>query len=162
MIFALFWCINWNNVCFVGIYLTETFKVSQFPLPISREHQMSEQYQGSDDRGELDLKSGLNYPVSVSDFLALNVACSVFRSLISFRKSPWYCLPYYVQAKTTSKKRPIIVDHITFKTIHGVLLFIFILHSKSRGWVINIGFIWIFVILGGGGVLCTIFHWPWW
>ena len=33
-------------------------------LPISSEHQMSEQYQGSADRGELDIKSYVNWPAS--------------------------------------------------------------------------------------------------
>ena len=39
---------------------TATKEVSQFPLPISREHQTVKQYHGSADCGELDLKSYAN------------------------------------------------------------------------------------------------------
>ena len=77
--------------------------------------------------------------------LALNMACFLTRSLILFRKAPWYCLPYYVQASITSEKRSIIVDHIKFNIIHGGLLVIFILQSKPRGWVIGIDLIFIFM-----------------
>ena len=50
-----------------------------------------------------------------------------------------------MQSKIISKKRSVIVDHIKWKTIHGGLLVIS--QSKSQGWVIDIYFITIFVIL---------------
>ena len=88
------------------------------------------------------------------------MASSIFWSLISFQKAPWYCLPYYVKTKITLKKRPIIVDHITFMKIHGWFLVIVILQSKAQGWVINIDFILIFIIWNKKGTLCAIVHWP--
>ena len=69
--------------------------------------------------------------------LSLNVASSVFRLLISFRKSPW-C----VQAKVTSKTCPIIVDYIKCKPIHGGLLVI--LQSKSRGELFIFILLWFY------------------
>ena len=43
---------------------TPTFEVTQFLLHKRSKHWTAEQYQGSDDRGELDLKSDLNRPAS--------------------------------------------------------------------------------------------------
>ena len=44
--------------------MTSTLEVSKFPLPVSSEHRTSELYQGSEDRGELDIKSDVNRPAS--------------------------------------------------------------------------------------------------
>ena len=91
-------------------------------------------------------------------FLALNVAFSIFWLLISFQKSPLYCLFCYVQSLITTKKGPLKVDIIKCKTIHSRLLLIAVLQSKSWRWVIkNRNKI---VRWNKKVTLYAIFHWP--
>ena len=44
---------------------TATFKDTKSPLPKITEHRMDKEYQGSDNRGKLDIKSDVDRPASV-------------------------------------------------------------------------------------------------
>ena len=89
----------------------------------------------------------LLYPAIVSDCLSPERGVFYISIVNLISKITLAFFTLLRASKQHSKKAAGIVDHIILKTIHWGLLVIVILQSKLRGWVIDIVFIFIFLIL---------------
>ena len=138
---------------------------------IISENWTAKQYQGSNDLGKLDLKSDVNQPASgklrqstpiSSPYEQLYQPWTWYRLYFNcwYHFENWPGIVYHIkERKDYFKNRPVIVDHITCKKIHGRSLVIVIIQSKLRGWVIDIDFIIIFIRWNKKITLFAIVHW---
>ena len=80
--------------------------------------------------------------------LSLNVAYSLFRWLISFRKAPWYCLVWYVQSSITTTRGPLkltISQYLWYMEDYFVLY----LYSQYRYGEWSLLVLYLFILLFG-------------
>ena len=80
---------------------TSTFKDTKFLLPQHSEHWKMEQYQGSDDHGELDFNSDVNWPDSGKLWQSTTVSSQCERL-----PKPWTWRSLYFDRWYHFKKRP--------------------------------------------------------
>ena len=132
-------------------------KNTKFLLSQHSDHWKTEQYRGSEDRGEVNIDSDINWldsvnlrkstsvPVSVSYWHGHE--CGLFCSLIVdiILKSAQVLFSLLLARNSQYNKEPVIVYNIKNLTINGGLFCIIFLQSIPLGWVINIDFISIYV-----------------
>ena len=118
---------------------------------------------GSSDSGEVDIDSDIHFLASgdLRQYTTVPINCDWLSYTWTRNILYLYCWSYFLSAlvlfsmlrgsQYNYNKGYVIVDNIRILTIHGGLFFIIFLLLISLRWVINIGFIYVYVIVRVNG-----------